>query len=72
MIDQKINFWLFVESFKAICWPKENNCGKCLILLMTVLFLGEECLSLHTLLKADLSRQFCLEKLLQICKNTFQ
>ena len=57
--------------FKAICGPKAANCGKSLILLVTVLFTGEKWLSILTLLKTGLSRQFCSEKLLQIRKNTF-
>ena len=67
MIDQKRK--LCHHRFQAICEPKVNNCGKCLILLVTVLFIGEGWLNL---LKTGLSRQFCSEKLLQIGKNTFQ
>ena len=58
--------------FKAICDPKASNCGKYLTLLVTVLFIREEWLRLHTLLKTGLQRQICSKKLLQISKNTFQ
>ena len=58
--------------FKAICDPKASNCGKYLILLVTVLFSREEWLRLLTLLKTGLQKQICSEKLLQISKNTFQ
>ena len=57
--------------FRAIRRPKANNWGKWLILLVTLLFTGEEWLSLLTLLKTGLSRQLCSEKLLQIDKNIF-
>ena len=59
-------------SFKAIWGPKASNCGKYLILLVTVLFTREEWLRLLMLLKTGLPRQICSEKLLQIRKNTFQ
>ena len=58
--------------FKAICGPKVSNCWKCLILLVTVLFIREEWLRLLMLLKTGLPRQTCSGKLLQITKNTFQ
>ena len=58
--------------FKVICGPRVNNSGKCLILFVTVLFIGEEWLRLLTLIKTSLSRQFCYQKLLQISKDTFQ
>ena len=29
-------------GFKNICGPKEYNCGKCLVLFVMVLFIGEE------------------------------
>ena len=58
--------------FKAIFGPLANNWGKRLTLFVTVLFIREEWLILHTLLKTDLSRQFCSGKLLQIGKNTLQ
>ena len=29
-------------GFKDICVPKENNCGKWLILFVIVLFIGED------------------------------
>ena len=58
--------------FKAICGPKASNCGKYLILLVTVLFTREEWLRLLMLLKTGLPRQTCSGKLLQITKNTFQ
>ena len=50
------------EQTWTICGPKANNCWECLILLVAVLFIGEEWLSLLTLLKSDLLRQFCTEK----------
>ena len=58
--------------FKVICGPKASNCGKYLILLVTVLFIREEWLRLLMLLKTGLPRQICSGKLLQITKNTFQ
>ena len=64
MIDQKRKYCHF--RFKTICWPIANNCGKCMILLVTVMFIGEKWLSLLKLLKIGLSRQCCSEKLLQI------
>ena len=54
--------------FKAICGPKVSNCWKCLILLVTVLFIREEWLRLLMLLKTGLPRQIFFEKLLQIHK----
>ena len=71
MIDKKESNAIFVDE-KAICGLKASNCGKYLILLLTVLFTREEWLRLLTLLKTGLPRQICPEKLLQICKNTFQ
>ena len=47
-----------------------NDLGKC-FLFVTALFIGEQCVSLLTLLKTGLSK-FCSEKLLQIGKDTFQ
>ena len=58
--------------FKAICGPKASNCGKYLILLVTVLLIREEWLRLLMLLKTGLPSQICSDKLLQIRKNTFQ
>ena len=49
-----------------------SNCGKYLILLVTVLFIREEWLRLLMLLRAGLPRHICSEKLLQIRKNTSQ
>ena len=46
--------------FKNICGPKANNCGNCLILLVTVSFIGEESLSLLTLLKKVCKGNFAL------------
>ena len=69
MIDKKKQCHL---CFKAICGPKASNCGKYLILLVTVLFMREEWLRLLILLKTSLRRQICPEKLLQIHKNTSQ
>ena len=70
MIDKKIKQCHL--CFKAICGPKASNCGKYLILLVTVLFIREEWLRLLTLLKTGLPRQICPEKLLLIRKNTFR
>ena len=51
MIDKKrLNL-----RFKGICGPKANNSGKCLILLVIVLFI-EEWLRLLPLSKTGLSR----------------
>ena len=58
--------------FKAICGPKASNCGKYLILLVTILFTRKEWLRLLVLLKTGLPRQICSKKVLQICKNAFQ
>ena len=58
-------------SFKSIFGPKANNLGKCLILFVTILFIGDECLSLFRLLNAGLSRPFCSVMLLKINENTF-
>ena len=58
--------------FKVICGPKASNCGKYLILLVTILFIREEWLRLLMLLKIGLLRQVCSEKLLQIRKNKSQ
>ena len=58
--------------FKAICGPKASNCGKYLILLVTLLFIRKEWLRLLMLIKTGLPRQICSEKLLQIRKNTSQ
>ena len=58
--------------FKAICGPKASNCGKYLILLVTILFIKEEWLRLLMLLKIGLLRQVWSEKLLKIRKNTSQ
>ena len=44
MVDQERKWCNF--GFKAICGPKANNGAKCLILFLTVLFIGEEWLSL--------------------------
>ena len=52
MIDQERKKCHF--CFKDICGPKANNWGMCLILFVTVLFIGEEWLTLLTLLKIDL------------------
>ena len=70
MIDQKRKKCHL--CFKAICGLKPSNCGKYLIFLVTVLFIREEWLRLHTLLIKGLIRQISSEKLLQISKNTFQ
>ena len=70
MIDQERQWRHFL--FKAIFGPLVNNWGKRLTLFVTVLFIREEWLILHTLLKTGLSRQFCSGKLLQIGKNTLQ
>ena len=70
MIDKKIRQYHLY--FKAICGPKASNCGKYLILLVTVLFIREEWLRLLMLLKTGLPRQVCSKKLLQISKNIFQ
>ena len=67
MIDKKKQCHL---CFKAICGPKASNCGKYLILLVTILFIREEWLRLLILLKIGLPRQVCSEKILQIRKNT--
>ena len=56
----------FNFSFKSIFGPKANNLGKCLILLVTILFIGDEWLSLFRLLNAGLSRPFCSVMLLKI------
>ena len=66
MIDQKQS-----NNYLRLFLAKENNCGKYLILLVTLLCKEEVCLSPLTLLKIGLSRQFCSKKLLQIRKNTF-
>ena len=58
--------------FRPVCSAKVNNCGKYLILLVTVLSFREEWLPLLMLLKTGLPRQICSKKLLQIRKNTFQ
>ena len=42
------------------------------ILFVTVLFIGEEWLSLFTLFKVGLSVEFSSDMLLQISKNIFQ
>ena len=57
--------------FSGIYGPKANNLGKCMILFVTVLFIGEEQLSLFTLLNTYLSKQFCFEILLKVGENTF-
>ena len=49
-----------------ICGPKANNSGECLILCVTVFFIGEQWFSLLTLLSIGLSNQFCFEMLLKI------
>ena len=54
MIDQKRKKCHL--CFKAICGLKPSNCGKNLIFLVTVLFIREEWLRLHTLLKKGLIR----------------
>ena len=41
----------FHLCFKAVCGPKTSNCGKYLILLVTVLFIREKWLHLLMLLK---------------------
>ena len=51
MVDQERKQCHF--RFKAICGPKANNRKRCWILLVNVLFIGEEWLSLLLLLKAD-------------------
>ena len=71
IIDQRTETYCHL-CFKAVCGLKGNNCGKSLILLVTILFIGDEWLCLLTLLKTGLSRQFCTEKLLQIHKNILQ
>ena len=58
--------------FKAICGPKASNCGKYLILLVTLLLIRKEWLRLLMLIKTGLPRKICSDKLLQILKNTFQ
>ena len=40
MVDQERNLYDF--RFKAICEPKEKNCGNCLNSLVTALCIGEE------------------------------
>ena len=54
MIDQKRK--QCHHRFKVICGPKASNCGKYLILLVTVLFITEEWLRLLTLLKTGLQK----------------
>ena len=70
MIDQKRKQCDL--PFKTFCGPKASHCGKYLIFFVTVLFIREEWLRLHTLLKTRLLRQISSEKLLQISKYTFQ
>ena len=70
MFDKKRKQCRF--RFKTICGPKASNCGKYLILLVTILFIREEWLRLLMLLKIGLLRQVWSEKLLQIRKNTSQ
>lgn len=61
---------IMMEVGVSICGPKANNWRKCLILL-TVIFIGEEILSLFTLLNTGLSRQLCSEILLKTGENIF-
>ena len=56
MIDKKKQCHF---PFKSICGPKASNCGKYLVLLVTVLFIREEWLYLLMLLKTGLLRQIC-------------
>ena len=58
--------------FKGIRGPKVNNCGKCLILFVTVFLIGEGWLTLFTLLNTGLLCEFCSEMLLKIRESTFQ
>ena len=60
MFDYERN-WCHI-CFKGIFGINTNYLGKCLILLATLLFIGEEQFSLFTLLNTGLSRQFCSEK----------
>ena len=53
------------SSFKGICGPKANNWGRRLSFFVTALFIGEEWLSLFTLINPGLSRQFWFEMLLK-------
>ena len=56
----------------GICGPKRINRGNCLILFLTVLFIGKEWLSLLILLKTGLLKLFRFEKLLKIAGNALQ
>ena len=69
MVDYERNWCHF--CFKGICGPKVNNWGKRFILFLTIFFIGEELLSLFTLLNTCLSSQICSEMLLRV-GNTFQ
>ena len=53
------------QAIKANCGPKAINLGKG-FLFVTVFFIGEEWLSLLTLLKTGLSSKFFFEKLAKI------
>lgn len=70
MVDQEKK-WNYL-IFKSIYEPNMNNWGKCLILPAAILFIGEERLSLLTLLKTVLLRLPHFEKLSKIGENIFQ
>ena len=53
---------------KGICGPKANNFGKCLLLLVTLFFIGKEWLGLFTLLNTGLSSHICCETFLKTNK----
>ena len=58
-------------SFKGIFWSRVNNWGKCLN-LFAVLFIGEEWLSLFTLLNSEWSMQLYSKMLMKVGEKTLQ